>query len=71
MPRFADLVEEATSLNTEELEMFKRLLEKELIERKRNEILKSGEEAKIEYKEGKLHFYYNHKDLMNSLNEQY
>jgi ectoine hydroxylase-related dioxygenase (phytanoyl-CoA dioxygenase family) len=69
MPRFVDIVEDVTSLSVKEMEEIKNIIEKLLIEKKREEILKSIEEAKKEAKEGKLKFYDNSNDLMSSLNE--
>ena len=69
MPGFVDIVEDVTSLSIDEMEEIKRIIEKVLIERRREEIAKSGEEAKKEYREGNLKFYDNTNDLMNSLNE--
>lgn len=67
MPRFVDIVEDVTSLSIEEMEEIKRIIEKVLIEKRRDEITKSGEEARKAYKEGKLKFYNNPDDLINSL----
>ena len=66
MAKFVDIVKEATSLSIEEMQELKLLLEKELFERKRNEILGSRKEAKTEYDEAKPHFYDDTKDLVNS-----
>jgi len=69
MPRFVDIVEEVTSLSIDEMEEIKRIIEKVLIEKRREEIAQSGEDAKTEYKEGKLKFYDNPDDLISVLNE--
>lgn len=69
MPRFVDIVEDVSSLSIEKMEEIKRIIEKIIIERRREEIFKSGEDSKKENKEGKLKFYDNTNDLMNSLNE--
>lgn len=69
MPRFADIVDEVTSLSINEMEEIKRIIEKILVEKKREEIFKNGKETKEESKEGKLKFYDTTNDLMNSLNE--
>ena len=69
MSKFIDIVDDVTSLSLSELEEIKHIIEKILIEKRREEILKSGEEAKKEYKENKLKFYDSANDLMNTLNE--
>ena len=69
IPRFADIVDNVTSLSIAEMEEIKRIIEKVIAEKRRDEIAQSGEEAKKEHKEGKLKFYDNSQDLMNSLNE--
>lgn len=69
MPKFADIVDNVTSLSLSEMEEIKRIIEKVLIEKKREEILRSGEEAIIQHKENKLKFYDSASDLMNTLNE--
>ncbi|MDX2047433.1 MAG: hypothetical protein SFU87_11645 [Chitinophagaceae bacterium] len=51
------------------MEEIKRIIEKVLIEKRREEITKSGEEAKNEHIKGQLKFYDNATDLMNSPNE--
>jgi hypothetical protein len=56
MPKFADIVENVTSLSLSEMEEIKRIIEKVLIEKRREEILQSGEDAKKELKERKLKF---------------
>jgi hypothetical protein len=69
MPKFADIVENVTSLSLSEMEEIKRIIEKVLIEKRREEILQSGEDAKKELKERKLKFSDSANDLMNTLNE--
>jgi hypothetical protein len=69
MPKFADIVEDVTSLSLSEMEEIKRIIEKVLIEKRREEIFQSGKEAKMELKEGKLKFSDSSNDLMNTLNE--
>jgi ectoine hydroxylase-related dioxygenase (phytanoyl-CoA dioxygenase family) len=69
MPKFVDIVEDVTSLSLSEMEEIKRIIEKVLIEKRRDEILQSGEEAKKELKEGRLKFSDSANDLMNMLNE--
>jgi len=68
MPKFADIVDDVTSLSLSEMEEIKGI-EKVLIEKKREEILRSGKEAIKEHKENKLKFYVSASDLMNTLNE--
>ena len=69
MPKFIDIVDDVTSLSLSELEEIKHIIEKILIEKRREEILKSGEDAKKEHNENKLKFYNSANDLMNTLNE--
>ncbi|MBY0476564.1 MAG: hypothetical protein K2Q24_02890 [Chitinophagaceae bacterium] len=69
MSKFIDIVDEVTALSLSEMEEMKRIIEKVLIEKRREEILKSGEEGKGEYEKNKLKFYDSANDLMNSLNE--
>lgn len=69
MPKFIDIVDDVTSLSLSELEEIKHIIEKILIEKRREEILKSGEEGKTEFEKNKLKFYDSGNDLMNSLNE--
>lgn len=69
MPRFVDIVEDVTSLTIEGMEEIKRIIEKALIEKRREKIAKSCDESKNEHKKGQLKFYHNATDLMNSLDE--
>ncbi len=69
MPKFADIVDNVTSLSLSEMEEIKHIIEKILIEKRRDEILQSGKNAKAELKDGKLKFYDSANDLMNTLNE--
>ena len=62
-------MDEVTSLSMSEMEEIKRIIEKVLIEKRREEILNSGEDGKAEYEKNKLKFYDSGNDLMNSLNE--
>ncbi len=70
MPRFADIVEEVTSLNTEEMAEIRDIISKILIEKRREEILRNHDIALKQAKEGKLKFYDNSSDLLNALNEE-
>ncbi len=70
MPRFVDIVEEVTSLNTEEMEEMRNIINKILIEKRREEFLKNKTESEQLYKEGKLKFYDNASDFINALNEE-
>ncbi len=53
MPTFPDLVEEVVLLSKEEMEELRGILNKKLVERRRQEILTASEEAMKEYEEGK------------------
>lgn len=57
MPKFADIVDNVTSLSLSEMEEIKLIIEKILIEKRREEILQSGEDVKKDLQEGKLKFY--------------
>lgn len=70
MPRFVDIVEDVTSLNTEEMAEIRDIINKILIEKRREEFLKNHEEALKDAAEGKLKFYDNPTDLINALNEE-
>ncbi len=70
MPTFADIVEEVTSLNTEEMAEMRDIINKILIEKRREEFLRNKEESEQLYKDGKLKFYDNATDLINALNEE-
>lgn len=70
MPKFADIVEEVTSLNMEEMQEIRDIISKILIEKRREEILKNHGEALKDAQEGKLKFYDNSSDLLNALNEE-
>ncbi len=54
MPTFSGLVEEVVLLSKEEMEELRGILNKKLVERRRQEILTASEEAMKEYEEGKL-----------------
>ncbi len=70
MARFADIVEEVTSLQIEEMEEIRNIISRTLIEKRREEFLKTKLESEQLYKEGKLKFYDNPSDLLNALNEE-
>jgi hypothetical protein len=70
MPRFADIVENVTSLNPDEMAEIRDIINKILIEKRREEILKDKFESEKLYKEGKLKFYDNSTDFINALNEE-
>ncbi|MBA2760998.1 MAG: hypothetical protein H0U39_03380 [Segetibacter sp.] len=53
MPTFSGLVEEVVLLSKEEMEELRGILNKKLVERRRQEILTASEEAMKEYEEGK------------------
>jgi hypothetical protein len=53
MPTFSDLVDEVVLLSKEEMEELRGILNKKLVERRRQEILTASEEAMKEYEEGK------------------
>lgn len=70
MARFADIVEEVTSLQIEEMEEIRNIISRTLIEKRREEFLKARQQSEQLYKEGKLKFYENSSDLLNALNEE-
>ena len=70
MPKFADIVEEVTSLNMEEMQEIRDIITKILAEKRREEFLKNKSESEQLYNEGKLKFYDNSSDLLNTLNEE-
>jgi hypothetical protein len=70
MPRFADIIEEVTSLSLEEMEEVQRILNKAVIEKKREQIALKHKETEEQYKSGQLKFYDNASDLLNALNEE-
>ncbi len=53
MPTFAELVDNVVHLSTEEMEEMRRILNRKLAEKKRQELYEASEEAMKEYKEGK------------------
>jgi hypothetical protein len=66
---FAGVVDEVRQLSIDEKKELAEIIERDLIEERRSEILKNGEEAMKEYKEGKLVFSSNVDELMASLND--
>jgi len=66
---FAGVVDEVRELSFEERRELLDVIEKSLIEERRDEILKNGEEARRAFKNGELNFYSNVDDLMKSLND--
>ena len=70
MSRFLDIVEDVTSLSLEEMQEVEFILHQSIIEAKRQQILQNQIESKLLYKAGKLKFYDNASDLLNSLNEE-
>ncbi len=67
---FADVVDEVRQLSFEEREQLMDVIERSLIDERRKEILKNGEEARRAYKNGELKAYTNVDDLMKALNDQ-
>lgn len=70
MQKFADIVEEVTSLNMEEMQEIRDIITKILAEKRREEFLKNKSQSEQLYNEGKLKFYDNSSDLLNALNEE-
>ena len=64
---FYQVVEEVKKLSPEEIEELQVLLQKYLIEKRRDEILKSYEKSKMEDSQGKLVYHDNIDDLMKEL----
>ena len=63
------IIEEFDELSIEEKEEAKEIMDKLMIEARREEILRGGEEARKEHHEGKLKAYDNADDFMKSLME--
>ncbi len=70
MRTFADILEEIKKLSLSEKEDLWNILDRILADERRNEILMNHEESLKELKEGKLKFYDNPQDLLNTLNEE-
>lgn len=65
---FADVVEEIKQLSSEEKNDLKNILERLLIEERREDIAHAHAESHDEYKAGKLRFSSNIKDLKDMMN---
>ena len=70
MSRFVDIVEDISSLSIDEIEEVQRILNKLIIEKKRERIALNHKETEEQYKNGQLKFYDNASDLLNALNEE-
>jgi hypothetical protein len=68
MPRFADIVEDVTSLSTEEMEEIRRIINHILIERRKEHFLETYKQALKESKEGKLFSSDNFEEIAKWLN---
>lgn len=66
---FASVVDSVRDLPLEAKTELKDILDSYIIEERREEILKNGEEGRIEYEKGKLTFSSNVDELMASLND--
>ena len=64
---FAEVVEEVKQLSPAEMEELQELLKKYLIEERRREIRENADAGLKEYREGKLEFFSNIDDMMDSL----
>ena len=64
---FAEVVEDVKQLSVAEKEELQELLRKYLIEERRSEIRKNAEAGLQEYRDGKLEFFSNVDDMMDSL----
>jgi hypothetical protein len=64
---FAEVVEDVKQLSVAEKEELQELLRKYLIEERRAEIRKNAEAGLQEYRDGKLEFFTNVDDMMDSL----
>lgn len=65
---FAGVVDEIRQLSTDEKKELVEIIERDLIEERREEILGNCEEGLKEFKEGKLKFYTDVDELMAALN---
>ena len=70
MPKFAEIVEEVTSLSLEEMEQVETILQKVIIEKRRQQFKDGHTEAMELHKDGKLKFFDNPGDLLNALNKE-
>lgn len=66
---FAGVVEEVRQLSIDEKQELAEIIERDLIEERRSEILRNCEEGRREYEAGKLVFSSNVDELMASLND--
>ena len=64
---FADVVEDVKQLSVAEKEELQELLRKYLIEERRREIRENADASLKEYRDGKLEFFSNVDDMMDSL----
>ncbi len=69
MPRFADIVEEVTSLKIEEMEEIRDIISKKLVEKRREEFLKNHMEALEDAREGKLFSSNNFEEIKKRLEQ--
>jgi hypothetical protein len=68
MPRFADIVDEVTSLSTEELEEIRMIINRVLIEKKRESFVKAYQQSLQDSKDGKLFSSNNIEEIAKWLN---
>ena len=68
MPRFADIVENVTSLSIEEMEEIRRIINGILIERRREHFLEVYKQALQDSKDGKLFSSNNFDEIAKWLN---
>ncbi len=66
---FAGVVDEVRQLSTDEKKELAEIIERDLMEERRSEILRNCEEGMREYEEGNLVFSSNVDELMASLND--
>ncbi len=70
MKTFAAIIEEVKKLSRAEKEDLHAMLDKILAEERRSEILNNHQQSMKELKKGRIKFYDNPKDLLNTLNEE-
>ena len=66
---FASVVDSVQQLSYEEQSELKNLLEKYIVEKRREQIRKNANEGMLEYERGELTAYTNLDDLMAALND--
>lgn len=66
---FANVVEDVKQLSFDEKSELKNLLESYLVEERRDEIFRNGEESRRRFKDSELKFSSNIDDLMESLDD--